>query len=119
MIQMPNHKLVKKKIFSFFLVFFLYLLSLHNSYSGEKIGTVVKVLGSSYSLNSDGEKKLLNIYDSIYLNEDIFTNDRASLVIQYLDNTTIILKKSQFVIKNNFTKKSVNKSIKKILKDIL
>jgi dephospho-CoA kinase len=28
-------------------------------------------------------------------------------------------KKSQFVIKNNFTKKSVNKSIKKILKDIL
>ena len=28
-------------------------------------------------------------------------------------------KKSQFIIKNNFTKKSVNKSIKKILKDIL
>ena len=28
-------------------------------------------------------------------------------------------KKSQFVIKNNFTKKSVNKSIKRILKDIL
>ena len=28
-------------------------------------------------------------------------------------------KKSQFVIKNNFTKKSVNKSIKKILEDIL
>ena len=28
-------------------------------------------------------------------------------------------KKSQFVIKNNFTKKSVNKSIKKILKEIL
>ena len=28
-------------------------------------------------------------------------------------------KKSQFVIKNNFTKKPVNKSIKKILKDIL
>jgi dephospho-CoA kinase len=28
-------------------------------------------------------------------------------------------KKSQFVIKNNFTKKSVNESIKKILKDIL
>ena len=28
-------------------------------------------------------------------------------------------KKSQFVIKNNFTEKSVNKSIKKILKDIL
>ena len=28
-------------------------------------------------------------------------------------------KKSQFIIKNNFTKKSVSKSIKKILKDIL
>ena len=28
-------------------------------------------------------------------------------------------KKSQFIIKNNFTKKPVNKSIKKILKDIL
>ena len=28
-------------------------------------------------------------------------------------------KRSQFVIKNNFTKKSVNKSIKRILKDIL
>ena len=28
-------------------------------------------------------------------------------------------KKSQFIIKNNFTKKSVNKSIKKILKEIL
>jgi dephospho-CoA kinase len=28
-------------------------------------------------------------------------------------------KKSQFIIKNNFTKNSVNKSIKKILKDIL
>jgi dephospho-CoA kinase len=28
-------------------------------------------------------------------------------------------KKAQFIIKNNFTKKSVNKSIKKILKDIL
>ena len=28
-------------------------------------------------------------------------------------------KKSQFIIKNNFTNKSVNRSIKKILKDIL
>jgi dephospho-CoA kinase len=28
-------------------------------------------------------------------------------------------KKAQFVIKNNFTKKSVNQSIKKILKEIL
>ena len=101
-IQILNYKLTKQKFFYFFLIFFLYILSLQNLYAAEKIGTVVKVLGSSYSLNSDGEKKLLNIYDTIYLNEEISTNDRASLVIQYLDNTTIILKKSSNIKVTDF-----------------
>ena len=101
-IQILNYKLTKQKFFNFFLIFFLYILSLQNLYAAEKIGTVVKVLGSSYSLNSDGEKKLLNIYDTIYLNEEISTNDRASLVIQYLDNTTIILKKSSNIKVTDF-----------------
>ena len=59
--------------FSFlsFIAFSL-ILNFNDLHANEKIGTVVKVLGSSYSINDKNEKRSLNLYDAIYLNDESY-----------------------------------------------
>ena len=79
------------------------IINLQNLFATEKIGNVVKIQNNAYVLSADGDKILLNLYDSIYLNDKIITDDRSSLVIQYLDNTTIIMKKSTSIKVTDFS----------------
>ncbi|MDB9768078.1 FecR domain-containing protein [Candidatus Pelagibacter ubique] len=84
--------------FSFLLfIAFSLILNFNDLHANEKIGTVVKVLGSSYAINDKNEKRSLNLYDTIYLNDEIITDVTSNLIIEYLDNSTVILKKSSSI----------------------
>ena len=93
MINILNNKLYEIKYLCFLFVILLNILNPTPLIAQEKIATVVKVQSNVHAINSEGEKRLLKLYDTIYLNEEIITNERSSIVIQYLDNSTIILEK--------------------------
>ena len=102
MINILNNKLYEIKYFCFLFVILLSILNPTPLIAQEKIATVVKVKSNVYAINSVGEKRLLKLYDTIYLNEEIITNKRSSIVIQYLDNSTIILKKKSSIKVTDF-----------------
>ena len=103
MVQFMNIKSHQNKYLSFIFIMIFNIINLQNLFATEKIGNVVKIQNNAYVLSADGDKILLNLYDSIYLNDRIITDDRSSLVIQYLDNSTIIMKKSTSIKVTDFS----------------
>ena len=92
---MYNIIIAIKKIYSLFVLSFLFsLLIIINSYSSEKIGTVVNLKNEVIAINVDGEKRLLDLYDEILLKDKILTNELSNITIEYNDNSTIIIKES-------------------------
>ena len=102
MINILNNKLHEIKYFCFLFVILLSLLNSTPLIAQEKIATVVKVQSNVYAVNREGEKRLLKLYDTIYLNEEVITNERSSIVIQYLDNSTVILKNKSSIKVTDF-----------------
>jgi len=102
MINILHNKLYGIKFFCFLFIILLNILNPTLLIAQEKIATVVKVQSNVHAVNSEGEKRLLKLYDSIFLNEEIVTDERSSIVIQYLDNSTIILKKKSSIKVTDF-----------------
>ena len=84
-----------KKIYSLLILTFLFfLIFINTTHSEEKIGSIVSLKEEVFAINADGEKRLLDLYDEILLQDEILTNELSSATVQYNDNSTIIIKKS-------------------------
>ena len=85
---------ILRYIFFIFKIIIVYILLLFNdlAFAQNKIGSVTAIEGSAISINTKDEERELSIFDSIYINDEIFVSEDSTLTIQYLDNTTIILK---------------------------
>ena len=85
---------ILRYIFFIFKIIIVYILLLFNdlAFAQNKIGSVTAIEGSAISINTNDEERELSIFDSIYTNDEIFVSEDSTLTIQYLDNTTIILK---------------------------
>ena len=85
---------ILRYIFFIFKIIILYISLLFNAqaFAQNKIGSVTAIEGSAISINTKDEERELSIFDSIYINDEIFVSEDSTLTIQYLDNTTIILK---------------------------
>ncbi|SVC91796.1 uncharacterized protein METZ01_LOCUS344650, partial [marine metagenome] len=84
-----------KKIHSLLILTFLcFLILINKTYSEEKIGGVVALQGEIIAINTDDEKRTLDIYDDIFLFDEIVTDNSSSVTIQYDDNSTVIIKSS-------------------------
>ena len=84
----------KKNYFLLILVFSFFLILINKTYSEEKIGSIVTLKEEVFAINAEGEKRLLDLYDEIFLQDEILTNELSSATIQYNDSSTIIVKKS-------------------------
>ena len=92
---MNNINTPLKKIYSLLILIFLFFLILINkTYSEEKIGSIVSHKEEVFAINAEGEKRLLDLYDEILLQDEIVTNELSTATVQYNDNSTIIIKKS-------------------------
>ena len=92
---MNNINIPLKKIYSLLILIFLFFLILINkTYSEEKIGSIVSLKEEVFAINAEGEKRLLDLYDEILLQDEIVTNELSTTTVQYNDNSTIIIKKS-------------------------
>ena len=92
---MNNINIPFKKIYSLLILTFSFCLILINiTHSEEKIGSVVNLKNEVYAVNIDGEKRFLDLYDEIFLQDEILTNELSTVTIQYNDSSTIIIKES-------------------------
>jgi len=83
---------MKFNIKSLVLLFVILLFS-HKVFAEEKIGTVNKFSGELKAVNKDGEERVLDVYDDLFLLDEIITSS-GSASIQFNDNSTIIFKKN-------------------------
>jgi len=91
---MNNINISFKKIYSLLILTFLFCLILINTtHSEEKIGSIVSLKNEVYAVNVDGEKRLLDLYDEILLQDEILTNELSTATVQYNDNSTVTIKK--------------------------
>ena len=66
--HMHNINTSFKKIYSLLiLTFSFFLILISTTLSEEKIGSVVTIKNEVFAINSDGEKRLLELYDEIFL----------------------------------------------------
>ena len=92
---MNNIKTFFKKIYSLLILTFLFfLISTNITYSKEKIGSIVNLKNEVYAVNVDGEKRLLDLYDEVFIEDEILTNELSTATVQYNDSSTIIIKQS-------------------------
>ncbi|MDC0454662.1 putative Ig domain-containing protein [Candidatus Pelagibacter sp.] len=92
---MFNNIIPIKKIYSLLILIFLFsFFLLKIAHSTEKIGTIVKLKNEVHAIDDNGEKRLLDLYDEVFLQDEILTNELSTVTIQYNDNSTVILKES-------------------------
>ena len=98
----------------FYKIIVIYFLLSFFSYTNaeDKIGSVTDIQGSAISINSKGEERELNIFDPIFLNDEIFVSEQSTLTVQYSDNTTIILKELTSLNVFEFEKSLVRQKFK-------
>ncbi len=77
----------------FFKIFFLYIFLINIAVSeGTKIGSITEINGEVIAITEEGDEKILDVYDQIYLKDEILIGESSSATIQFDDNTTIVMK---------------------------
>ena len=66
------------------------------------IGTVSEIKGKAVAIKDDLEERDLNVFDSIFSNEEIFTTENSSITLQFNDDTTIIMKELTSLVVSDF-----------------
>ncbi len=77
----------------YFKIFLLYLFTINIAYSDvAKIGSITEIDGEVIAITEDGDERILDVYDEIYLKDEILIGESSSATIQFDDNTTIVMK---------------------------
>ena len=77
----------------FFKIFFLYSFLINIAFSeGTKIGSITEINGEVIAITEEGDERILDVYDEIYLKDEILIGESSSATIQFDDNTTIVMK---------------------------
>ncbi len=77
----------------FFKIFFLYIFFINIAFSeGTKIGSITEINGEVIAITEEGDERILDVYDEIYLKDEILIGESSSATIQFDDNTTIVMK---------------------------
>ena len=71
------------------LSFFFSNLSLSET---TKIGSITEITGEVIAITTEGEERILDVFDEIFLNDEILIGESSSATVQFDDNTTIVMR---------------------------
>ena len=111
---MKNHNSIFLNYSSFFikvLILFIVTFSLKAD-ENNNIGIVSEIKGEAVALNDDLEERDLNVFDSIFSNEEIFTTENSSITLQFNDDTTIIMKELTSLVVSEFQNSKMDPKFK-------
>ena len=89
-----NHRIITIKycifiIKTIFISFFLNNLA----YSEEtKIGSITELTGEVIAITEEGDERVLDVFDEIFLKDEVLIGESSSATLQFNDNTTIVMK---------------------------
>ena len=110
---MKNHNSIFLNYSSFFIkVLILFLVTFSSKADVNNIGTVSEIKGEAVAINDDLEERDLNVFDSIFSNEEIFTTENSSITLQFNDDTTIIMKELTSLIVSDFVNSKLDPKFK-------
>ena len=115
---MKKHIFNYLNYFSFLIkVLFFISISLPSISEENQIGLVSEINGDAIAINNNLDERELSIFDPIFSNEEIFATQNSSLVLQFNDNTSIIMKELTSLNVSEFENSKLNPQFKlKILK---
>jgi hypothetical protein len=115
---MKKHNTNFLNYFSFLIkVLFFISISLVAISEENQIGLVSEINGDAIAINDNLDERDLSIFDPIFSNEEIFATQNSSLVLQFNDNTSIIMKELTSLNVSEFENSKLNPQFRlKILK---
>ena len=115
---MKKHNTNFLNYFSFLIkVLFFISISLAAISKENQIGLVSEINGDAIAINDNLDERDLSIFDPIFSNEEIFATQNSSLVLQFNDNTSIIMKELTSLNVSEFENSKLNPQFRlKILK---
>ena len=115
---MKKHNTNFLNYFSFLIkVLFFISISLTAISEENQIGLVSEINGDAIAINDNLDERDLSIFDPIFSNEEIFATQNSSLVLQFNDNTSIIMKELTSLNVSEFENSKLNPQFRlKILK---
>ena len=72
-----------------FISFFLYNLAYSE---GTKIGSITELTGEVIAITEEGDERVLDVFDEIFLKDEVLIGESSSATLQFNDNTTIVMK---------------------------
>ena len=106
---MKKHNTNFLNYFSFLIkVLFFISISLAAISEENQIGLVSEINGDAIAINDNLDERDLSIFDPIFLNEEIFVTQNSSLVLQFNDNTSIIMKELTSLNVSEFENSKLN-----------
>ena len=110
---MKNHNSIFLNYFSFFIkVLILFIVTFSLKADENNIGIVSEIKGEAVTINDDLEERDLNVFDSIFSNEEIFTTENSSITLQFNDHTTIIMKELTSLVVSEFLNSKLDPKFK-------
>jgi len=98
-------------------VLILVSISLSTIADENQIGLVSEINGDAIAIKDNLDERDLGIFDPIFSNEEIFVTQNSSLVLQFNDNTSIIMKELTSLNVSEFENSKLNPQFRlKILK---
>ena len=72
-----------------FISFFLNNLAFSE---GTKIGSIIELNGEVIAITEEGDERVLDVFDGIFLKDEVLIGESSSATLQFNDNTTIVMK---------------------------
>ena len=91
--QISHNRIISNYRLFFFKAILFYILTLVSAFANEeKIGSITEITGEVIAITEEGDERILDNLDEIFLKDEILIGESSSATLQFDDNTTIIMK---------------------------
>jgi hypothetical protein len=91
--QISHNRISSNYRLFFFKAILIYFFTLVPALSNDlKIGSITEIIGEVIAITDEGDERILDNLDEIFLKEEILIGESSSATLQFDDNTTIVMK---------------------------
>ena len=83
---------IKYCIFLIKTIFISFFLNNLAYSEGTKIGSITELTGEVIAITEEGDERVLDVFDEIFLKDEVLIGESSSATLQFNDNTTIVMK---------------------------
>ena len=109
--QISHNRISSNYRLFFFKAILIYFFTLVPALSNDlKIGSITEIIGEVIAITDEGDERILDNLDEIFLKEEILIGESSSATLQFDDNTTIVMKELTSLNVSEFENSGVKKT---------